>query len=295
MRTRQAKRRQQAPRRALRSTLFVLAAGAGLGLGLHAGDAVLRAVAAQPRQVRHVSVTGQRHVATAELLARANITYGAHFSELDREALLRHPWIRDARMVLLPTGRLLLSVEERRPRAVAVLERGRHWVDAEGVAFAVAPAPSATTEATARAPLPELLGVAAMSQADALIPNPLFAQGIGLLDAARALGLPTPEAVQLGGGPARELPALRFRRDAPGGSLTALLGAENPGARLLRLARVWRSGLPAFEQARVVDLRFGEQLILRGGGLLLKPLRERNSDDFHEATTIASLASQAKE
>ena len=112
------------------------------------------------------------------------------------------------------------------------------------------------------------------SHSQVVLEDPLLAQGVRLIVAAGAEGLPTPSAVLLGGRPPEELPALCW--GTPGDERVAVLGGGELEARLSRLADLWAADLPEFRDAAEVDLRFGDQLILRGARRA--PRAENNSN-----------------
>lgn len=162
-----------------------------------------------------------------------------------------HPRVREAHVRTLPGGRLLIGVTPREAHAVAVLGKQRLLVDAKGAAFA---------GAGLAEQLPELLGLpAGRAQAQQA---PGLAFGVALLQATREAGLPQPRALWLGERPDAELPALVF--DDAEFRFTALVGdGQEIPRRLARLARLLKARPPALAEAREIDLRFGERLILR--------------------------------
>ena len=248
-------RRRGGPGWGARLQLWLLALVIGAAAGWWGRDFALESVAGPERVITRVAVTGNQRVGARELVAAAGLSAELPITAVDvaevRAALTRHPWVREARVTMLLPGHVIVAVEERTPVAVAVLGEEMRFVDATGTPFAVALEPEA---------LPELVGVAS---ADPNRPHPLFAQALHLLEAAAREELPAPARILLGGRPMAELPAITWTR--PGSSdLTAVLGAENPNAGLARLAQAWMADLPELRMAREVDLRFGDQLILRG-------------------------------
>jgi hypothetical protein len=67
--------------------------------------------------------------------------------------------------------------------------------------------------------------------------------------------------VELGGAPPEALPALRLGGAGP----RVVLGAGAVDAKLERLARVRAADLPEVREASEIDLRFGDDVVLRGG------------------------------
>ena len=205
-------------------------------------------------EIDHVAVAGNARVDAAELVASAGLHAGLPLAALDTErisaALAAHPWVRVARVATLPTGQVILAISEREPVGFATVGAGRVFIDADGVAFA--PVDEA-------AQVPEFLGVDGVTLGEG---HPRFAQAIRILQAAAREGLPNPAQVLLGGRDETELPAVGWQR-AEDGALTVILGSQDPDLGFGRLAQVWMAGLPEFRRANEVDLRFGEQLILR--------------------------------
>ena len=250
-------RRREGPSWAARLTVWITALILGAAAGWWGGGLALDALAGPHLRLANLAIAGNERVTAGELVAAAGLRAGLPITAVDtgavRAALTRHPWIREARVVTLPPDSVIVSVTEREPVAVAILDEGRRFVDSDGTAFAAAPSDLA---------LPLLVGVAS---ADPTRSHPLFAQALRLLEAARREELPAPARISVGGRPEAELPAITWSR-AGGGELTAVLGGQDPSAGLARLAQAWMADLPELRAATVVDLRFGNQLILRRVG-----------------------------
>lgn len=225
----------------LRRALFFSAA---LALGLLAG-ARYGAQLARGGAVSSLAISGNGPLPAEELAALSQVRAGTPWRELDLEAVgrsvARHPWVREARAVALPAGRLLIEVTLREARAVAQLAEGRRYVDENGEAFAAAGDSAA----------PQILGAESLGGEAG---RPLLRRGLRLLDAAQRHGLPRPEAVE------PETPAMLFERR--GRALRVLIGGKLE-ERLPLLARLFDSRLPELARAREADLRFGDPLILR--------------------------------
>jgi cell division protein FtsQ len=229
------------------------AALGGLGVGAAAGPALVARLDGGGFRIARVAVSGQARLAPAEVAAAAALHPGAPLTPealaRARERLRAHPWIASARVVALPPSRALVRVEERRPVARAALADGLAWVDATGMPFA-------TAEASDPGPL--LVGVPDAERGRA---HPVLAQGVALLAALEAQGLPAAAEVVLGGAPPEALPALRISAAGP----RVILGAGDPNAKLARLARLRAAGLAEVANATEIDLRFGDDVVLRGG------------------------------
>jgi hypothetical protein len=221
-----------------------------LGLSLLAGALLADRVVPVPRLLA-LHVRGTARLTDAELLAVAGVAPGDALRGVDAGQVARriagHAWVRSARAVRLPTGTLVLSVEEREPRAVLAGPRP-HAVDAEGNPFAP----------VARDALPELPRVASGEPLAPGQPSRALASAIGLAERLAGLGLPPAAEVVIGAVDDPDGSALRLRGLAP----RFLLGRD-PDAALARLARLVDSGPPQLLLAATVDLRFQDQAVLR--------------------------------
>jgi len=246
--------------------IWLAALAIGGALGWWGRGAAIEAAPGSALRVGHVAVTGVDRVPASELIALAGLSAGQRLPDIDaaaiRDALLRHPWVRDARVTTLPPDHVLMAIDERRAAAIVATPDARRFVDADGVPFA--PADGAD----------DLAVIEGVDSAALGVENPLLVQALRLLAAADAEGLPAPQRVVLDGPDPSGLPALVWDR-SPGASLTAFVGSEAPGPALRKLARVWMADLEELRNAREVDLRFGRQLILRG--------------DAGQATTVSMI------
>jgi cell division septal protein FtsQ len=252
---RNSRRRDPRPG-ALRPFVWAGAAALGLALGGLGGVGRIPALAPLLPRLAGLSETGARQVDVTALAAAAGLGPGALLGPGSlgrlRDGLLEDPWIREARVVALPTGRLLVGVAERLPVARTALGQPvqLYWVDAEGLPFAPAPA---------EAGLPVLEGVADARPGQA---DPVLRQGVEILDLLRRHGLPAPQSVVLGGDAPDALPALWL--PLPGGrTCHVILGAAHLDARVDRLAQLLAAKLPEALAAGEIDLRFGAQVVLR--------------------------------
>ncbi len=194
---------------------------------------------------------GTARLTDAELVAAAGVAPGDDLRGIDAAGVARrvagHAWVRSARAVRLPTGTLVLAVEEREPRAVLAGPQPRA-VDAEGNPFAP----------VARDAFPELPRVASRAPVAPGQPSPALAAAVRLAERLAGLGLPPAAEVAIGSGDDPGGSALRLRGLAP----RFLLGRD-PDAALVRLARLVDSGPPQLLLAATVDLRFQDQAVLR--------------------------------
>ncbi|MDX1649684.1 MAG: FtsQ-type POTRA domain-containing protein [Myxococcota bacterium] len=241
------------PDRRVRAVLLGTGAALGLAAGLLVGPEALAALRGPRLALRSVAVAGQDRLTPTEVAAAAGLRAGAPLTaetlEAARTRLAGHPWIAAARVVALPPSRALLEVEERRPVARAALADGVAWVDRRGVPFAAAEAGD---------PAPLLVGVETAARGRA---HPVLAQGVDLVRALEAHGLPPARRIVLGGAPAERLPALELADGGP----RVVLGPGPVDARLARLARLRAADLGEAREASEIDLRFGDDVVLRSG------------------------------
>jgi cell division protein FtsQ len=209
--------------------------------------AALRIATGSLLEVKRVAVFGQERARTEEVLRRIEGWRGANLLTLDLESLaariLEHPWIERVSLSKRFPDALEVRIREREP--IAVLRRGSQlfWLGRDGRAIApydprsdrreyvlVGGEERAVAESIAlleelRRSVPEYFS--ALSEIDAL-PD----AGFGMMDSIF------------------RKPVRVLRRDAPE-KIRALLGARG-----LIESRGW--------EARVIDLRFADQIVLVG-------------------------------
>jgi cell division protein FtsQ len=237
--------------RTVRAGVWLAALGLGVLTGALRGEELLaRAFPERAANVR-LAVIGNAHASAEELVEAAGVAPGTKLAALDlvavQAALAGHPWVRRARVAALPPDQLILAVEEREPVAVARLAGVARLVDRDGTAFAPAAADTR---------LPELRGAGAPG-------GPPLVEGVALLAAVEAQGLPTPRALILAADEPATVPALELAPSAPAPGARVLLGRDDHAAKLARLAELLRANLPELGAAAEIDLRFGEDVVLR--------------------------------
>jgi cell division protein FtsQ len=229
-------------------------ATAVLSLSLLAGAAASERVVPVAR-LQRICVQGSARLTDAELATAAGVARGDDLRAIDAREVARrlasHAWVRGARAARLPTGSLLLAIEEREPRAVLAGAPARA-LDAEGRPFAPV-APDA---------FPELPRVASRAPVAPGEPSPALAAAVALAERLAGFGLPPAEEVEVTAPDDPRGSALRLRGLAP----RFVLGRD-PDAALPRLAALVDSGLPQRGLAATVDLRFQDQAVLRRGPL----------------------------
>jgi cell division septal protein FtsQ len=245
--------RSEARRRAWVAVGMPLLGAFAFMLGLALADRVAaRSAAARPDLfvVERLEIEGA-HRLGAEALARAVLPEGAPDPIAPKEVASRleaHPWIARVAVARLAPDALVARIEEHQPvaRARAIGEEPL-LVNAQGMAFAAA-------EGAEWNALP-LLIVADPLPRDRR--DPLLAQGIALARATAEAGYSHIE-VSLDGEDPNALPALRV----DGVPARIVLGVGDPASKLANLATVLAAN-PSARDAREIDLRFAEQVVLR--------------------------------
>jgi cell division protein FtsQ len=203
--------------------------------------------------LERVASRGLVHLSPDEVARTACVAGGTPLLAVDpdevEDRLRAHAWIREARVLRLPPGDLLLDVSERRPVALARIDGSDslRLVDPSGLDFA--PAPAGTT-----ADLP-LVHVSPGSDGD---PQVLLRAALAAARSLREHGLPAPAEVWLEAGSDEGL-ALRL----PGEPARVILGTAPWESKLERLARLRSAGLPEAASAVSIDLRFADRVVLR--------------------------------
>ncbi len=241
---------------------FLAAALAG---GLFAASDLDRRLAGWWRdgatRLEAIAVQGNRRVAAAEIAAATGVARGQALESIDLDAvearLREHPWLADARAATVPSGRLVVRVDERRPVALWSGDDGARWrwVDRDGVPFAEA-------SAAEQAAWTRIVGGAGLAPEAAA---PLLADAVALATEAHRRGIPGPPVVRL---PDASRPDEGWQLEPRGLGLVAVLGPERArfGERLGRLARVLADESLAERRATRVDLRFSGRAFVRFAG-----------------------------
>ena len=226
-----------------------------IGIGILA-LAILAGVLSSDRivpvpQLRQLFVTGAARLTGPELAATAGVARGDALRDVDAgavaERLAAHAWVRSARAARLPTGSLVVAIEERVPRAILTGPKP-HALDAEGTPFAP----------VAEDAFPELPRIACTAPPAPGEPSAALAAAVQLAERLAGLGLPPAEEVGIADAADPRGSVLRLRGLSP----RFLLGRDVDAA-LPRLARLLASGPPQVLLADTVDLRFQDQAVLR--------------------------------
>lgn len=259
-------------RRVLVAALFVGSLAAGLTWAWPALDLARTWGGEAPVRIERMAVQGNRVLSSHDVASATGVRPGEEGSAVDpeavRERLRTHPWIRDAQVLRLPTGKLLVSIEER--AAVAVLapsgsDDPAQWrfVDEAGTPFAVVAATPALAQADADGrPWPVLRGGETLGDGQA---HPELAAGLALVHHLRAGAVPAlldaPDRIEL------HLPRpgdpQGWILDGGDGRPVVILGHQQLLDRLARLEALLRSRIGDVRTATHIDLRFAERAILR--------------------------------
>jgi len=245
-----ARRRGGVPqlRRGPRIAVAALAALAGFAFGAPLAEALL---GVHGRSVHTLAVHGARAVAPAAIAERSGIAHGADLGSVEAKevatALELEPWILHARALALPSGTVVLAVEERIAAALTRIDDADYAVDREGRAFA-------TVAAEAHPNLPRIEAEAVKPQE----PDARLAQAVALAERLPAYGIESRATVHIAAADDPEGFALAL----PGVPARIVLGDE-PEARLAALAELVARRPDAVAMATNIDLRFANQVVLR--------------------------------
>lgn len=243
--------------RGLRVFAGVLLLLGAVAVAPHAWDAAVVAVREPPFLLSEVTVRGARRLSAEEVVAILAAKPGTPLVDLDVAALearlAGHPWIAEATVVRWPPDALRVRVRERVP--LAVTEAGDpavpHGVDATGRAFAPASESDVLRLVAIALDAPPAIGE----------PDPRLLEALRLAAALRERGLEVPRRVRLGlPGRARSA-ELRLRGFAP----AIWIERAAPEPQLDRLALLLAANVDPAVHAGVIDLRFGDRAVLRGG------------------------------
>jgi cell division septal protein FtsQ len=254
----QARGAEAGARPRLPAVALVLAGcfAAGLGGGRPLAEATRAWLSGSAPRVEAIGVRGAEQLSADEISAATGVPRGSDLRGVDADAvaaqLAQHPWIASARAVELPTGRLLVEVSERHAVATVSAREAKQAfaVDANGTAFA-------KLGNDALGELPRVV------QSDPIVigePNPTLAQAVELAGQIASAGLPRPLEIAIAAADDPDGFSLRLADFAP----RIVLGRDGLGERLGALARVLEAAPPEAAAAATLDLRFADQVVLRG-------------------------------
>ncbi len=263
--------------RAMRVAFFLGSLALGMLLALTGTGTALLWWHDQPVVLDSIAVQGNERLSGAAVAAATGLAKGSAldalpdgFREAVEASVTAHPWIRSARVAVLPTGTLIVDVEERRPRAVVREAEDNRWrfVDAEGVAFAQVSGHEVEAGA-----LPALArSEKAPEPTSEAASEPLLRDGLVLLHHLNSLSLP---GFAWGETPHRGFELRLPVTDSGRGwvlfghalRIEVILGSDDIATvidRLDRLERLLSAGLEEIARTHVIDMRFAGQAVLQG-------------------------------
>ena len=235
-----------------RAGVFAASAVLGTLLAGTARETIVRLWA--PEEVQAIAVQGHERLTPTQVASATGIELGSAFAQVDAnkvEVRLRaHPWITSASALRVPSGRLLLDIDERQPRAVLQCagSKQHHLVDGSGIPFAPAEA--------ADAGLPRLRSARKLRAGE---PHGLLVEAVQLSDGLSSRGFEGPFELSL----PEEGDAEGWRLRLAHSQHMVVLGREELDSRLDHLAALINSGVLAERaDATRIDLRFPRRAIL---------------------------------
>lgn len=256
--------------------IAALAFAASVALGASCGWPALEAAGllgdGTPEQIERIWVQGNRLLTSHDVAAATGVEPGQRSADVQVEAvsarLRAHPWIRDARVMRLPAGKLLVAVEEREPVALLAAEDSAGaqsvWrlVDEAGTPFdRTDAAPARLLDADTTRAWPRLRGGESLADGEAHADLTAALALSRRLDDARLSPL-------LGGDPIElHLPRAGdpegWVLDPGPGRPRVILGHDQLAERIDRLEALLRSQLDDLRDAVEIDLRFADRAVLR--------------------------------
>ena len=218
----------------------------------------------KPSTLESIAVQGTSRLSSEEIARSTGLVRGSRLQDISEaeltETLSAHPWIRDARVAVRPTGTLIVDVRERQAEAVLRDDSGLHFVDRDGVAFAAVD----TRGQAQAAALPMLVGND--SNAD------LRRNGLEITDQLAELAL---SGIARDDAPHRgmelQLPSSTEQDRGwvlrPERGPTVILGSDDAARvakRLVRLQQLLEADVSEITETTTIDMRFAGQAVLRG-------------------------------
>ena len=241
--------RVEQEQRPARRRVALVALAVGAVFGTCASEVWIRAGGG----VETIAVRGAQRLTPREVAAATGIPRGAALSEVDTDAvastLETHAWIEEAKATRLPGGRVVIEVVERLPLAQLAVGPRRFAIDSQGDAFAELREDEAT----------ELPRLVAKEPPQAGAPDLLRVEAAGLAARMPELGLAAPEEIRIAPADDPEGVSLRL----PGLAPMVVLGRESLDERLRGLAELLEARRDEASRARIIDLRFEDQAVLR--------------------------------
>ncbi len=203
-------------------------------------------------------VRGNDRLTEKEVIDLSGLLYGEHlmvaFDSAIRNAIVADPWIRDVTVRMAYPGRIIITVQERRPAAILTSPAGAFYlIDERGFLLDQQPSPDG-----------DLIIVTGMNENDTAAagqaPSARLTTALRVVRMAETVNLPLP-VQEVSTGPAGEVDLFLA------GGVRAVLGLV--GADLAHLFQVLAGVLESLgEEARAVnyvDLRFERPVVQKRG------------------------------
>lgn len=209
---------------------------------------------------QYITVDGNAHAERDTLLSLARVDTMQRLYSIDpvlvADRLRRHPWVREAEATRRPTGTLAITVQERRPVALALDAEGlpAYYLDGQGYMMPVENGPAHD--------VPLLRGgAAAYNPLQPVTKEPVRSLLAALAELKAGTAALVSELEVTSGGEV----SLRTTPTPDHGSLRVRLGGEGFRQRMQRLHDFWRQAVIARPELRYehIDLRFKNQIITR--------------------------------
>ena len=126
------------------SGLFLIAIAIGIASSAEVSRITAYWWTQVPTRVHSIAVTGQQRLDAAQVASATGLVRSAFLENLNPSAIEQdlesHSWIEAAEVITLPSGQVLVKVEEREPSAILHPSDGSSvmWVDRSGTPFALA-------------------------------------------------------------------------------------------------------------------------------------------------------------
>lgn len=207
-------------------------------------------------RVSGLDVVGTTHAEPEALRTLARVDTGAVLYDVEpvlvADRVRRHPWVRDASVMRLPTGTLRISVTERTPAALAMADDGTpaFYVDRHGFCM---PLPK-----RAGYDVPLLYGIAEAYSPTQPLAHDVIRAVLGALPASGARDLVAELAVQ----PDSTL-RLYTRPTSAHDAIRVEMGQSDIPQKLQRLQAFWTQAVQPRPDTRFarIDLRFDSQIV----------------------------------
>jgi cell division septal protein FtsQ len=240
------------------AALFVASLAAGATVTWPTLEMASEWLGATPSRLESIEVQGNKRLTPEAVAAATGVAKGSPIREIDLREVERrltgHAWIRSATATRLPTGQLLVLIDEREPGAALRESAADSWqlIDRDGTPFT-------TARSQDLAYLPRLSSDRKFEEG---LSDPLLERALVLASEINRLELPRlagPAELRLPAEESTEGWILELRDH----SLRVVLGAGEVEQNLKYLAQLLTSRLEEVRQAKQIDLRFSNRAVLK--------------------------------